>query len=162
MPRILKKIANPQQDITKINQNFDSISLDLADRSGLFSSVGSLENFSIPSGSVITINISVVDELHIPTYKINKVPIIPRLELYVDALDAGHLYTSGSYFANDVALSFAIRTEIVVSRVVQTPTTDEKASFWIKVYNEDTISHSVWLYTDCFFAPAPDEGIVVR
>lgn len=159
MPRVLKKIANPQEDISKINQNFDSISLDLADRSGRFSTVGSAGPVVISNNEVVNLEINVIDTRSV--YVINKLPIIPRVLMYVGTNgDGTYLYPAGSNLT--ATQKFELRLEVFVSRVVINEVENEKATYYIVVRNSTGSSQTVYITTDAYYVPQPDTGIANR
>lgn len=158
MTRILKKIANPQEDTMKINQNFDTISQELADRSGAFSNVASI-SVTVSDGTTHTVEVSVIDSLNI--YSINKLPVIPRVLMYVGTDgDGTYLYPAGGNLTD--AQSHGLELEVFVSRIVINQATDEKATYYIRVRNTSGDDQTIYLTTDVYYVPAPELGIARR
>jgi len=159
MPRILNKIGNAQEDIAKLNTNFDRISLDLADRSGSFTVGGSLLGYTIPSGESRAVEVNVLDQRDI--YVVNKLPIIPRIDLYLgNDLNINYLYPVGNSLTQ--ANVHGVQVSIIPARTVYNAVTNEKATVFIHIRNADASSHTIYLYVDGYYVPAPDQGIATR
>lgn len=159
MPLILKKIANPQDDASRLNKNFDDIALELANRSGNFSSLASVSGLVVSAGVTHIIEVSVVDNLEI--YQINKLPVIPRLLVYVDNdQDGTYLLPGGSNLT--AAEKHSITTNMYQTQIVINEVTNEKATYYIIIRNDDVASHTFYVYTDVYYVPAPEVGVARR
>lgn len=158
MTRILKKIKNPQDEAILINQNFDNISLDLVDRSGVFSTAVVVNGTTISATSSNYIKIGVQDDRNL--YTIDKLPIIPRINLYVDAFALTNRYPDGS--AINGVLLHQTQLEIFTARSVQSPVAADDAQILIVIHNMDSSSHTYYATIDAFYVPAPDTGVANR
>lgn len=161
MTRVLNKIKSPITDgeVGNININFDRIALDLSDRSGVFSSTAFLNGLVVPAGQTRTIEINILDELSI--YSEGRLPVIPRFDAYVDNdLNGSYLYPSGSGLTQ--ANVHGIDIFHWNSRSIFNQATNEKATAFMVVKNNDAGSHTFYIYMDFYYVPAPDQGIAVR
>ena len=158
MPRILKKIGDGKEDVRKINENFDKLSLDITDRSGQWSSEAS-GNVSIVSGIGKTIEVNVTDVRNI--YQTGLVPIIPRVDIYIDNDGDADYYWPGGDAIDDVSRS-AITVSVLNGLSVYNQAENEKATYWITIGNYDGFTHTFYVHTSCFFVPAPDYGVAQR
>lgn len=158
MPRTLKKIKDPANEQILFNQNFDDISLDLADRSGAFSTLATAGPLTATSGQTKAVTVDVDDLRNI--YTEGKAPIIPRVSVYIDT------YSNSFRWPDGGSLSAAQKNSITV--VVLSPQSvisgDEftKAQFVIAMQNFDSASHDFYLEVDAFYVPAPETGIANR
>lgn len=159
MTKIFKKIGNAQQDIDKINQNFDEIAIELANRSGVFSSVASAGAIPIADGESIVIEVDILDPLS--RFATNRLPVLPRYDLFIDNdLDYTYVYPIGGNLT--AAEVHGIRVHIHQSRVVVNEVADEKATIFIAISNDSGGAHNFYLYFDTFYVPSPELGIAVR
>lgn len=158
MPRIHNKISDPQNDTKKINENFDRIALDIAERSGKFSSIATT-NFSLATGTSQAVEVNVVDALNL--YQINQLAAIPRLNMFLDNDDD---YTYSWPLGANLAVAdvHGISVNMVQSQLVINQVTNEKATIWIVVHNNSGTTHTFYLEIDVFYVPPPDLGIAQR
>lgn len=160
MANILKKIKDPKESLLDLNQNFDNIAQEIADRSGIFSSVASVPSgITVTAGSCHRVQISVIDSLNL--YTINKMPIIPRVNVYVgtDALN-DYRYPSGASLTTAQVNELSV--EVSIARTVFDETDGEKATYYIVFRNTGASDVTVYPYMQCYYVPAPDEGIAQR
>lgn len=160
MARLLHKIKNPQDDLRLLNDNFDRIALDIADRSGTFSNVASVPGgITVASGEGHSVEIQVLDVNNI--YSFGKLPVISRFDIYINNdLDGNYYWPAGS------SITAAQMAEIHISafsgRSVFNATTDEKATNWLVISNLSASPVTFYLYTDSFYIPSPETGIANR
>lgn len=160
MPRLLNKIKDAQTEVASINTNFDRISLDIADRSGTFSSVATVNGLSIAPTTVRSIEVNVVDSLAI--YTVNKLPVIPRIQIYIgtDANDNFLWPSGGSLTTTQI---YDIQCSIIQSRQVFNSSTNEKATYFVYIKNSSaSVTYTLYIYLDAYYVPAPDEGVTKR
>jgi hypothetical protein len=160
MPRALKKIKNPQDEIILFNRNFDDISLDLADRSGTFSTLASGGPFTTTSGTTKSITVEVNDIRN--TYTFNKMPIIPRITVFVDTNSSDYRWPDGSSLS--AAQRNTITVTVINARTVLGSGADNttKAEFLIALQNFDASDHDFYVTADAFYVPAPETGVANR
>lgn len=157
MTRILNKILSAN-DLSKINTNFDRISLDAADKSGKFSSVGTT-NFSLATGTSKAVEVNVLDGLAL--YEINQIPVLPRINIFLDNND-DFTYSwplGGNLLTADV---HGISVNMYQSKDVLNQVDTEKGTVWIVIHNNSGTTHTFYLEIDMFYIPAPDVGIALR
>jgi hypothetical protein len=171
MARVLNKIKDPQNEALLMNQNFDAIALDIAERGGIFSTVASVGGFTVTAGTATTIQVSVLfsqtDSSNPYTglarnyYEDNQLPIIPRVTTYIDNNNDGtYIYPLGSNLT--AAQKFGISIDYGVFRNVVDQQTNEKATYWIKIKNADASDHVFYLTTDVYYAPVVQKGSATR
>lgn len=161
MTRILNKIKSPiEEEIGNINTNFDRIALDLADRSGTFSSVATIPGgITVAAGNGHSIEVSIVDSLN--TYQSGRLPVIPRIDVYIDNdLDGTYLWPSGGNISG--TLKGQTFVTVLNSRSVINQIDDEKATTLICISNLDLFDHTFYIYFDAYYVPAPDYGVAAR
>lgn len=160
MPQVLKKIGNPQEDASKISQNFDTISLALADLSGTFSSEASIPGgVTIAAGTSQAIEVNILDQLSI--YQQDRLPVVPRLDLYIDQdLDGTYLYPLGSSLT--AAQVHGISVIMYQSKSTLNQVENEKATYVVVLRNDTADSHDFFFYFDAFYVPSPDQGVAAR
>lgn len=160
MALVTKKITNSQEDLMKLNQNFDNLSVAIADSTGDMSSLGSFPGVQIINNSAWMFQVSVLDILD--RYEVNKCPIIPRVQIYIDgtANTDDNLYPTGG----DITpiMRYGISVEVITSRIVQDPVENEKATFFIIIRNNDTMPHDFYVYADAIYLPTPASGAAKR
>lgn len=159
MPRTPHKIKDSIEDLSKINNNFDNIALDIADRSGAFSSTATISGVVVSAGGYHLIEISVIDVQN--RYEQNRCPMIPRLLTYVDTdNDGSYIWPLGGSLS--AAAVFGIDITIFASKIVLNEVDNEKATIIIKIKNDDSVSHTFYLYADGYYVPAPLTGVTSR
>lgn len=159
MPRILHKIKDPEKEVLSINQNFDNISLDLTDRSGTFSSEGSVSGLVVSAGATKTIEVDVEDVLN--QYVFNNLPVVPRVDAYIDTdINDNFRYPAGPSLTQTIIHNVDVVT--LTMETVFNQTTNEKATYFIIIKNRDSVSHTFYIYTQAYYLPAPDKGIALR
>lgn len=158
MPRVLSKISNPQEDMQRFNDNFDRISLDIADRSGTFSSEASFST-TIASGVTQYAEINVTDLRDF--YVEGKLPFLPRYDVYVDVDDdLTYIYPAGANISQ--ATLHGVQIEVFMTKTTLNIVTNEKATLMIIIRNRSASSHDFYVYMDGFYLPAPDIGVARR
>jgi hypothetical protein len=158
MARLLDKIADPQNDTKKINNNFDRIALDLADLTGNQSTVAS---FSGTVGAATTLyqEISITDDRDI--YQSGSLPFLPRFDAYIDNnLSATRIYPSGTEITQTELHN--IQIEVTQAKSVLNQITNEKATISMIFRNRDTVAHTFYVYLDGFYLPSPQVGVAKR
>lgn len=163
MTQVFKKISDSQGDFKKLNANFDDIALELADRSGTWSSVGSAST-NIAGFAAHTYEVDVIDTIVGPHrgYIENYTPIIPRFNIYVDGTTANHLYPTGTALNTGAIPNYMalFRIQFGIHRGVQQSGAEgEVASYWIVIHNDSGDAHDFYLDTDVFFTPSPELGL---
>lgn len=161
MTRILRKIKDSSKDLDSINLNFDRISLDLSDRSGIFSSVVDVPGGITlnPFGTVEVVEVNVVDELKI--YTKNELPVIPRVRIYVNNdLDDTYLWPSGSNLLSTQVYDISVTT--LVAQQVFNPIENEDATYFIILKNSGIPTYTIYVHTDTYYVPGPDLGVTRR
>lgn len=158
MPITLKRIADSEKDILSMNRNFDDISLALADRSGTFSSVGIAYGVTVSANTNSALLIDVEDNKNI--YTLNLMPVIPRVNVFIDAPDTAYRWPDGA------ALSATQINKILVScftaQGVVNGTDTTKAQFFVVIHNTDSSDHTYYAFMDGFYVPAPETGVANR
>lgn len=159
MVRILKKIASPQEDMMRFNQNFDAIAQDLADRSGQFSSIGSTGAIALNTGNSVDFEVDVIDNRNI--YEVGELPVIPRWDMFVDNDgDFTYSYPRGSNLSP--ADVHGIGIEVSQSLSVLNGVENEKATLMVKIKNASGTNHTFYFYVQAFYVPSPDVGVALR
>lgn len=159
MARLLGKIRDPQNDTSVFNKNFDNIALDLADKNGRFSGTGTVSGLVVPAGGFKIIEVNVVDGLN--QYVVNSMPVLPRLDVFVDNdQDGAYYYPGGS--ALNASLIGLISVETTIARTVFNQVTNEKATWFCVIRNNDASPHTFYIYVQGFYLPSPTLGIATR
>lgn len=159
MARVLHKIKNPQEENRLLNENFDRISLDIADRSGTFSNIGST-SVVLPPGEGGSVQINIVDSLNI--YGAGRLPTIPQIDIYLDNdLDGNYYWPVGASITPFLRAMINVTPFCALSIVDQIE--NEKATNFIHIANLDGVdSHTFYVYARTYFVPTPEEGVAAR
>lgn len=158
MTRLLHKIGKPEDDVQKINDNFDRIALDLADSSGKFSSVSSF-SATILAGQTLYQEINIVDDLD--SYVKGKLPFIPRYDVFIDVdNDFTRIYPAGGNISQ--ATLHGVQIEVMLTRTTLNVVTNEKATAFMIFRNRSASNHDFYVDFDGFYVPAPEQGIATR
>lgn len=159
MARILNKIGDANNEIRKINDNFDRLSLDISDRSGTFSSVAGVSGMSLASGSSSLIEISVQDVKSI--YEFGRLPLIFRYDLFINNdSDFTYSWPLGGNLSG--AIKHGVDVTVFQSKTVLNTIEDEKATILVKIKNTSGVSIDYYFYLDAYYIPAPEEGVAAR
>lgn len=159
MPRVLNKIAGDNEQ-RKLNENFDRLALDIADRSGRFSSTATvLGGIELVNGGVGTLEINILDQRN--NFEQGKLPVVPRIDVFIDHdLDYNHAWPYGGLA--EAADIYGTSVFTLLSRTTINPIDDEKATYFIHIRNDSGNTHTYYVYFDAFYIPAPDLGVAAR
>lgn len=159
MANLPGKIKDAQKDVLLINQNFDDIRVALTDKSGNYTSTGTVSGLVIAAGGFRVIEVNVTDASAM--YLINQLPFIPRVDLYIDNdLNGDYYYPAGSSISP--ALAGLITVEINIARTVFNQVTNEKGTYFCVIRNKDASPHTFYVYLQSFFMPSPELGVATR
>lgn len=160
MPRVLHKIRDPQTEQINLNNNFDKISQDLADRSGVFSTTATVVGgLSIASGASQAVQVSIKDSLN--RFESNSLPVIGRLDIYLDNdQDRARYWPFGSAITD--AEVHDIRVSMYQLRTIWDEDDNEKATYSVLIRNDDSVTHDFYFYFDAYYVPGPDKGVAIR
>lgn len=162
MPRALKKILTPIDDPKRFNDNFDSISRDMADATGIISSPAKLSataatSTALAAGSLLSLEVSVLDVYRTGKYIKDYTPVVPRVTVLIDTdNDYTYFWPSGTSISS-IAEKISVNTFTATSAI--NPTDNEVATYFITVMNNDTSAHDIYIYTDTLYIPTPDKSI---
>lgn len=159
MPRILHKIKDAAADLRKININFDSISLDIADARGLQSSRASF-NGTVNAGTTAYAEIDINDSNNL--FVRGKVPFIPRFDCFIDVdEDFTYQYPAGINISQ--ATLHGCQVECFLSKTpINVSDNLEKGTLFFIIRNRDSSNHDFYVYVDGFYLPGPDLGVAAR
>jgi hypothetical protein len=160
VPRTLKKIKEPKDDVRLINENFDSISLDLADARGVFSEPIVTGGLLVTAGGMRKIQINVLDVQN--KYQAGRLPAFMRYTMYLDTDgDGGRIWPVGA----DITV-IELGTLLVIGpkqeQFILDQVENEKATVTMAIANYDAGDHTCYIYADVFYMPGPDLGAAER
>lgn len=159
MSKIPAKIKDAQKDILLINQNFDDIRVALGDKSGSYTATGTVSGLVIAAGGFKIIEVNVRDFSNI--YLVNSLPFIPRVDVYIDNdLNGDYYYPAGASVSP--ALTGVISVEMNIARTVFNQAENEKGTYFCVIRNNDSSSHTFYIYLQSFVMPSPELGIATR